>query len=93
MPDYRDFIDRVGQQFTLQTPDTEVPAVLANCTTIGSDGDTSSYALTFTSESDASISQGNYSVSGAGLGPELIFLVPVGNGHEWEAIFNRRLPD
>jgi hypothetical protein len=90
MSEFQDFADRVGQHFTVQTPAAELPAILASCTATGPAGDSSSFTLTFTSDSDVSIGQGNYSVAGAGFGPELIFLVPIGNGSEWEAVFNRR---
>ena len=92
MLEYQDFADRTGQEFSLQTSGFEAAVRLADCTPTGADGDTSSFSLTFTSESDVPIGQGSYSVSGAGFGPELIFLVPIGNGNEWEAVFNRRSP-
>jgi hypothetical protein len=92
MPEYQDFADRVGQRFIVQTPGAEVLTRLASCTVTGADGDTKSFTLTFTSESDGPIGQGSYFVTGADFGPELIFLVPISNGNEWEAVFNRQSP-
>ncbi len=84
-----DFAGRVGQTFTADTPHGPAELVLSECQLTGTDGDTGSFVLTFTSGPDMPIEQGSYPLSTAGFGPELIFLVPV-RPAVYEAVFNRQ---
>jgi len=91
MLDYADFADRVDTDFVMQLPDgIQIPLVLTECV-----GVPHQFSLNFKAGSQAPREQGLYQLSADGLGPEVVFLVPVAlRSHdsdfplEYQAIFN-----
>ena len=90
-PTYADFADRVDSDFVMQLSDgSQVPLVLTECS-----GEPHSYSLLFKAGPRAPREQGLYRLSADGLGPEVVFLVPVAlRSHdsdfplEYQAIFS-----
>jgi hypothetical protein len=90
-PGYQDYAERVDARFTMQLPDGRTAGlVLTECT-----GEPRSFSLSFKADPQAPVEQGLYQVSADGLGPEVVFLVPVARrSHdpdfplEYQAIFN-----
>lgn len=89
---YADFADRVGTEFVLHLPDGgRAPMVLTECTADGPEF----FSLIFKAGPGAPIEQAIYGISTDGLGPDLVFLVPVRQRPndsdfplEYQAIFN-----
>jgi hypothetical protein len=91
-PGYRDYAARVDARFTMQLPDGGLaPLVLTECSASGPQ----SFQLVFKAGPPAPKEQAIYLLSADGLGPEPVFLVPVGARPddpeyplEYHAVFN-----
>ncbi len=90
-PGFADFASRVDTEFVMRLPDDlQVPLVLTECA-----GQPEAFSLSFKAGPQAPREQGLYQLSADGLGPEVVFLVPVAlRPHdsdfplEYQAIFN-----
>ena len=96
---HADFAALVGEPVTLcvaDGPARDVPARVTACSEPETHGDIVSYSVTVVAGPDAPRQQAVFFLAAVGHEPEPVFLVPrrdVGDGLEYEAVFNQSVDD
>ena len=73
VPSYAEFASRIDTGFVMQSPGGgQIPLVLTDCA-----GTPDAFSLSFKGGPESPRKQGLYQLSADGLGPEVVFLVPV----------------